>query len=317
MDSIKHRNKKLTQEEFEKYCKKYNTKLTPVGKYIDSRTPVECKCNFCGAIKTYYPNNIYSNNGCRICSAKARCITEGEYKNSIVKIFGENQYELIHLNKDDGCKGYSIVKHLVCGNEYPVTMDAMINGKRGCPHCSNHIPHTEERILERLSTLPDIDKYHINKIYRTEKYGRLRWVCSFTHKDCGTEFEMLFDSFYHQGCRCPKCMAKISLGAEKVKEVLLESGYDFVKEKKFPDCKDVRLLPFDFYIPDLNLVIEYDGEQHFKPNGQYGEKIDSTQKHDNMKNAYCQEHGIDLLRISYTQFDMIESILKSKLAKER
>lgn len=80
-------------------------------------------------------------------------------------------------------------------------------------------------------------------------------------------------------------------------------------------------MPFDFYIPSQNIAIEYDGEQHFQPVNLGGISDESamkefrlTQKRDAIKNQYCQTNGIQLIRIPYTQFDSIETILNQQLA---
>lgn len=75
-----------------------------------------------------------------------------------------------------------------------------------------------------------------------------------------------------------------------------------------------------FFIPERNLVIEYDGEQHFAPvdfanKGLLWAKgiFQQTVRHDNIKNNYCLTNGINLLRIPYFDFDNIEDILTNHL----
>ena len=88
----------------------------------------------------------------------------------------------------------------------------------------------------------------------------------------------------------------------------LESlGLIIEREKTFKDCKDTYTLPFDCYIPEYNIIIEYDGEQHFKPvrfsnKESYQEsllKLEYTKKHDKMKNNYCKRNQIDIIRVPY------------------
>ena len=81
-----------------------------------------------------------------------------------------------------------------------------------------------------------------------------------------------------------------------------------------------KTLPFDFYIPDLNICIEYDGEQHFEPvdfggkGKEYAEKrFKAQQKRDNIKTEYCKNNNIKLIRIPYWEFDNVENILKQEL----
>ena len=75
------------------------------------------------------------------------------------------------------------------------------------------------------------------------------------------------------------------------------------------------MLPFDFYLPQYNLIIEYDGEQHFKPISVFGgeDAFWTTVTHDAIKNQYCEDNDIDLLRIPYWEFDNIEKLIKDKL----
>ena len=77
---------------------------------------------------------------------------------------------------------------------------------------------------------------------------------------------------------------------------------------RFKDCRDKRPLPFDFYLSELNIVIEFDGEHHYKPIRGMKHFI-STKLHDAMKTQYCKWNNIDLLRIPYWDRDNIEQIL--------
>ena len=71
-------------------------------------------------------------------------------------------------------------------------------------------------------------------------------------------------------------------------------------------------MPFDFYLPNYNLCIEFDGAQHYRP--VFGEhNFEQTQKHDKIKNEYCESHNIELLRIPYWEGSNSENIIKNKL----
>jgi hypothetical protein len=81
----------------------------------------------------------------------------------------------------------------------------------------------------------------------------------------------------------------------------------FEKEKRFNNCRSKYPLSFDFYLPEKNTLIEFDGIQHFKPirfkgcsidyaNEQYCELI----KRDAIKDKYCIDNNILLFRIPYT-----------------
>ena len=84
-----------------------------------------------------------------------------------------------------------------------------------------------------------------------------------------------------------------------------------MKDKK--DLKSVKIFwhyLLIFTIPELNYCIEYDGRQHFEPVFDFGGdyRFEKIKKHDEIKNIYCLEHNIKLLRISYK--DNIENKLK-------
>lgn len=113
------------------------------------------------------------------------------------------------------------------------------------------------------------------------------------------------------GCRCTICRSTVTnlinpSGPIIVQEWLTKKRMDFKKEKTFDDLRSPITgvkLRFDFYIPDLNLVIEYDGKQHFRV-GMSGifteEKFNQIQLYDEIKNLYCETHNMKLLRIPYT-----------------
>jgi len=112
-----------------------------------------------------------------------------------------------------------------------------------------------------------------------------------------------------RGQGCPTC--KGHKGEIKIMRHLLENNILIETQKSFPDCKDKGLLKFDFYLPEYNILIEYDGEQHFKPVNFFGgeKSYKIRKKRDRIKNKYCKKNNIRLIRIPYTEFDNIEKIL--------
>lgn len=107
-----------------------------------------------------------------------------------------------------------------------------------------------------------------------------------------------------QGNGCPYC--KETLGENKIRVFLMKNNITFEKEKTFDDCRNIRPLRFDFYLPLYNLCIEFDGSCHFKKtnwNGEYTEEqlkenLESYQHRDQIKNDYCKSHNITLLRFN-------------------
>lgn len=70
---------------------------------------------------------------------------------------------------------------------------------------------------------------------------------------------------------------------------------------------------FDFFIPEINCCIEYDGIKHFKPIDRFGgiEEFEKVKIKDKIKDEYCRKNNIHLIRINY--LDNIEEKLKSSI----
>lgn len=115
------------------------------------------------------------------------------------------------------------------------------------------------------------------------------------------------------GCGCPKCNK--SKGEIKISNYLDSFDIEYIEQYKFDNCKNKNSLPFDFYLKDLNICIEYDGEQHFKIHELFGgeEGFTTRIENDKIKTNFCKENNIKLIRIPYYNFKDIEIILKNEL----
>ena len=128
---------------------------------------------------------------------------------------------------------------------------------------------------------------------------------------CGNTFTTSFYNYKHANItRCSSCAHTESLGELEVRKALEELGINYEPEKRFKDCRDKKPLPFDYYLKDYNLVIEFDGQNHFYKVFPTHEK---TMEHDIIKNEYCKQKGIDILRIPYWDGHHIKEIISNKL----
>jgi hypothetical protein len=193
------------------------------------------------------------------------------------------------------------------GHVFKQKLNDFCNG-HGCPHCAGLARHSFEYIKEQV-----------------EKEGFI--LLETEYKNAKTKMNMICPNGHHvyvnwnnfsNGFRCQKCGR--SKGEETIAKYLDEQEIEYVTQHTFKDCKNVYGLPFDFYIPSLNICIEYDGEQHFKPT-RFGSMTQEqaeqgfvrTQQNDNIKNEYCKKNNIQLIRIPYTDFKHIHTILKEQL----
>lgn len=106
---------------------------------------------------------------------------------------------------------------------------------------------------------------------------------------------------------------KRSKGEALLRNIFTDMDIKFIPEYSFEDCTNPNTgvkLKFDFYLPDYNCCIEYDGEQHFKgwrKSHDYKSSLEQVQLRDMIKNEYCQKNNIILIRIPYTEYCKINN----------
>jgi|ERR1035437_79820 very-short-patch-repair endonuclease len=176
---------------------------------------------------------------------------------------------------------------------------------RGCPKCVGlYNKSNDDFIIESKKIFGD--KFEYNKTIYTNSQNYVIITCK-QHGD----FMLSPNNHLSKKQGCPIC--KESKGEEKISNALKKMNIPFIQEKTFQNCIGKRRkLPFDFYLPKQNLVIEYDGKHHFEVVDAFGgEKgFDEIQQNDKIKNRFLIENNIKLLRIPYIQYENIENILR-------
>lgn len=216
-----------------------------------------------------------------------------------------SQFNKIHNNKYD----YSKVEYISCRNKVviicPEHGEFLQNPKvhlegSGCPKCAGNVRLTTEEFIRR-SNLIHNNLYDYSKTEIKNNTIPVIIIC----KKHG-EFLQRPSGHYFKKDGCPKC--KTSKGEQKIKSCLEQMSIKVETQKKFFDCLNIKELPFDFYLPEYNLCIEYDGQQHFDKNNFLHKKEGSFEiqiKCDEIKNDYCFNKNIKLIRIPFTDFDKI------------
>lgn len=222
----------------------------------------------------------------------------------------------IHNNKYD----YSLVEYK--NNSTKVKIICPIHGvfeqipyvhlkPSGCPKCSENVKLTTEEFIKKAKEI--FNNYDYSEVEYIHNSKKVKIICP-KHGAWQIRPRDLLN-----GHGCPKCNE--SKGERRIREWLLKHNFqeniDFVCQKKFEDCKDKRPLPFDFYFQPLDLLIEFQGVQHFKPAGYCFKNIDrftKYQEHDKIKKDYAEKYH-NFLEISYKDFDNIESILEITIYK--
>jgi len=169
--------------------------------------------------------------------------------------------------------------------------------------------HNRENLFYNLNNYCKINNIASKpiKISEEQKYAKMAitFQCS-----CGNYFDTTINSFRTWKHKCDKCSGNVSSFELKTKEFLNKYKIEFTIEKRFNDCKNNLPLPFDFYIKSKNLIIEIDGQGHFRPthfNSCSNEDAELSYKltriNDKIKNKYCKDNNINLIRIPYWEFE--------------
>jgi len=126
---------------------------------------------------------------------------------------------------------------------------------------------------------------------------------------CNEIFETTYDIFKGKKIKiCPSCNRRVSAGENIFKKLLKENKINFKTQHSYKDCRYKNLLKFDFLLTDLNILVEIDGEQHRRSIEYFGgiKAFKLNQVKDEIKNTYCAENNIPLIRIPY--YDANEKI---------
>jgi len=256
--------------------------------YINNKTKVEIVCKKHGSFwKT--PNHHLKGQGCPECSSTkktlGRFISESNKVHNYKYIYSKSIYKNALSKIEIICP-----KH---GSFFQRT-EAHLRGQ-GCSKCNFESQNktTKEFIVDAIKVHGN--KYDYSKVNYKNNYTKVKIVC----KKHGCFLQI--SNSHLNGRGCPNC--NTSKGELKIKKYLDSYNINYIQQKTFKDCKYKRFLKFDFYLPEENVCIEYDGIQHFQPIKYFGgeKAFNKTKIRDNIKNNYCNEKNIQLIRIKYNQ----------------
>ena len=194
-----------------------------------------------------------------------------------------------------------------CGNTCVVRGDNLRNGHTLSCGCMA----AENRRQAGLGRKLPLEGKRFGKLLAQEDSGKrdnrggVIWKCLC---DCGNIAFVSTSNLTREKEATISCGCAKSKGEEKIISLLLEMKIPFITQKRFDSCifsETNRQLVFDFYLPEQNLLIEYDGEQHFHEIRDDRYDFQELQKRDAFKNNWCIENSITLIRIPYYDFDKL------------
>ena len=284
-----------SHDDFVNELKEINDKIKIVGQYIGARNLIDCECLICGHKWSSLPTNLLRNHGCPNCDRLNRIKSKKEVYDFIEE---EMPYVLLlddFILREDNVKAYCTL----CNYEWTTTPSELMQGK-GCYHCGNKSKGEKLRFTndEFIKKLKEINPY----IQPLEKYITSHDRLSVQCLTCGHKWNPKPNNLFN-GHGCPNCSS--SFGERQVSIWLDNNKIKYESQKKYSDLLGTGngLLSYDFYLPQYNLLIEYQGIQHFKSVDIFGgeEQFNIQQEHDKRKREYAKLHKIKLLEIKYNE----------------
>ncbi len=286
-------------------------KLTSV--YTNDKNLIEIQCTKCETYNYKTMGNLISKNmKCEKCQDVDAQPKKLEMKTKLFQKFckelEEENYKMTSTDVQyvDNTTKFKVTcpqNHTFETNQCNFTIS-----KRRCKQC-DLIKKSEKNRLSDEDVNITLDK---RSLKLNGNYVNAKTPIDLICKQCDNHFSICLNNIKWNKTGCPSCNA--SVGETAIIEVLKTNNVNYVKEYKFQkpkQCKDTRDLPFDFYLPDLNLIIEFDGIQHSKPIGIFGgpEGYELTRKHDVIKTFHCIKNKIPILRISHQDIENVSEIL--------
>lgn len=270
-------------------------------KYLGNHKPVEIICRIHGSFMQQ-PCHHINGAGCPMC---AQIITKNKTTWTLSKFI--EQANKLHNNKYVYTEYKGALKkiNIICPKHGNFLQSAVLHLQgHGCQKCAGNYRRTTDEFITECNLLHN-NYYDYSKVKFEKRMKYVKIICP-KHGD----FNQLAQ-IHLSGGGCPKC--NTSNGEKEIGIWLDNNKINYIQEYKFDNCKSPknRKLKFDFYLPDKNLCIEFDGKQHFFPNKFFKNySFELTQKYDIIKNEYCINNNIHLLRINYTQKNEISEILQ-------
>lgn len=266
--------------------------------YIYAKTKIIIICPIHGEF-LQIPRKHTAGQGCNLCCGGV-LKTQQQFLDECKRIHGERYDYSKTLYINDKSK---IIVICNIHGEYEVRPQAHLRGQN-CKKCYEIIRSKCLVENNKANVLSRFIKTHGDKFtYNMNNYVGYNSMMEMLCNKHNISFNQSPANHIAGKIGCVLCQKELfSIGENKIYDILTENNISFVKEKRFPDCKNIKHLRFDFYLQEKNICIEYDGRQHFC-NSSWGgdEELQKRIINDQIKNQYCKDNNIRLIRIRYDE----------------
>lgn len=281
----------------QKLNKKYPQESLEVIEFTYMKsTPAKVKCLLCGNIIEMNADSFLCKEKNRVCE---KCFPNKRdiFKRNLEKFKKESLKSNLFFdwNKIDIKKSSETIESTCnkCGKNIYKTIKNYNRSCFRCPYCEcNNTLKTKEQLQNEL---PE-DIIIIGKYFGANKKTLFKHECGFIWE--ATPHNIL------QGKGCPRCNRFHSKGEKRIEKFLKLNNIEYIKEFKI--TLENHNLRTDFFIPKMNLHIEFNGRQHYEPIDYFGgeKQFNHQVEMDNLKKKY-----LNIIEISYKDFEKIEDIL--------
>jgi hypothetical protein len=294
----------------EKHNGKYSYEKT---NYVNANTNIIITCPTHGDF-SQNPNQHLRGQGCLKCAGKY--MDQDMFVDKAKQIHGDkyDYSKVVYTNNSTPVK-------IICPEhgEFMQAPTNHVSSKQGCPVCGRikkNISNTttQDEVIDLFKNAHG-DQYDYSLVDYKGMNKNVDIIC----RKHGP-FSVRPANHLYLGSGCPVCME--SKGEKFIRNILIDNNIQYISQKQFDDCQTISSkgkctkLRFDFYLPEYNIVVEYDGVQHHEPVEVFGglKNLEVIQRRDKIKNQYCRDNGIKMIRVSYKiPFNEISDYILSQL----
>ena len=295
-----------THEQFVSQMHKINENIEILTEYEKDNVKVKCKCKVCNFEWESTPSNLLQCKGCKKCHFNnMKTVRMKSHEQFVSELCEVNKYIEV-LSEYSGAKNKVDCKCLIHNTKFSMAGEHLLRGETGCKECIDIKLHlgglkTHEQFVDELSNTNA-------NIEVVGKYDGAKSKIEVRCLKCGHVWTPTASSLLC-GYGCPSC--KRSKGEEKIENYLINNNIEFEPQKKFSDLRNTLPLSYDFYLPEYNLLIEYQGQFHDGSTSMVLKEkyFDKQQVNDKLKKNYAKNNGYNFLEIWYYDFDNTESII--------
>lgn len=272
------------------------------------KSPCKFVCLKCGQTQDVKKGEVLVRKGktyqCQFCHTSREGITKANYQ-KLLDAAEKADKEVTLFTKTGKI---AIFKCKKCNGEFSREPLRFLKNQ-SCPMCESRVrPLSIELVKKQLKEKGDFS------FVDESQYSTLHSKVLLRH-GCGFIWSVSLSKILNDNSYCPKCSKKVSKGERAILKFLDKNQIVYIYQWK--RLIDGRNHFFDFYLPDNNLVIEFQGEQHYTPVNYFGgeEAYKARIKRDDLKRAWCKENDIRMLEISWKELNKIPEILEAQRLK--